>query len=567
MKAKLCAFAKTRMFHVLVLLAGLAFLLTGAFHGNVWFDESYSVAIANHLFADIWDIGSGDVHPVLFYWGLHVLNLLFGQNILAYRLFTVAGTFSLALLGLLVVRRDFGQRIGVLFSFLVLFMPYIAFMAVEIRMYSWASFTVAGCFLFAWRIACALAGAGKAESGRAKKDGVWWSRMWQVHDIEGLPRWAGAPRRWWLAFFAFSLASAYLHYYGVLAAFLTNLGMLAFIAMRKRSALVPFLIGAVVQVALYAPWLAVVANQVGVVSGSYWADVEFPRTLVEWAFYPIATSQVIFADTYGWQWVVALGVCAAVAIVSAAGGIYTAWRRGAFQHAAYSSLGIRKRVSAWAVSPEVLPALCGVALYVGVFAIALIASFAMGSLIVYYRYLSVTIGPLVLALAVAVSRIKSKACVSGLLVAFLGTALVSQALFLQDAYNEKNQVPLQCFQEEVWEHDAPLVLSSDIGIEGVTAVSCTDIPQTFFAWQPGNWAHAYQSYAPTLSTVASWDEALKGYSGTFVVLGQTSKEGIPVDVSDLEKRSDVQLKETHTFYRPYERTWFTIAVMQRDLDE
>ena len=60
-------------FHILLLVAGAAFLLTDAFHGNVWFDESYSVGIANHSFADIWYYSSGDVHPVLIYWALHVL--------------------------------------------------------------------------------------------------------------------------------------------------------------------------------------------------------------------------------------------------------------------------------------------------------------------------------------------------------------------------------------------------------------------------------------------------------------------------------------------------------------
>ena len=123
--SRLLAFVKTKAFHILLLLVGLAFLLTGAFHGNVWFDESYSVAIANHSFADIWDIGSGDVHPVLFYWALHVLNLVFGQNVLVYRLFTVAGTFSLALLGLVMVRHDFGWKTGLLFSLFALFTPYL----------------------------------------------------------------------------------------------------------------------------------------------------------------------------------------------------------------------------------------------------------------------------------------------------------------------------------------------------------------------------------------------------------------------------------------------------------
>ena len=99
-------------FHILLLVAGAAFLLTDAFHGNVWFDESYSVGIANHSFADIWYYSSGDVHPVLIYWALHVLNLVFGQNITIYRLFTVAGAIALVDH---VLRVQLGVRVPALF--------------------------------------------------------------------------------------------------------------------------------------------------------------------------------------------------------------------------------------------------------------------------------------------------------------------------------------------------------------------------------------------------------------------------------------------------------------------
>ena len=90
------AFFEGVPFHVALVVAGALFLLVGAFHGNVWFDESYSVGIAGHSFADIWQIGAGDVHPVLYYGALHAISLVFGQSILAYRLFTLAGAVLLA---------------------------------------------------------------------------------------------------------------------------------------------------------------------------------------------------------------------------------------------------------------------------------------------------------------------------------------------------------------------------------------------------------------------------------------------------------------------------------------
>ena len=128
----------------------------------------------------------------------------------------------------------------------------------------------------------------------------------------------------------------------------------------------------------------------------------------------------------------------------------------------------------------------------------------------------------------------------------------------------RKSVTCNYLEETAKSNSRPLVLSSDIGVEGVTAVECENIKQTFLAWQPGNWAHAYQSYFPTLTSVKSWDAALDGYQGTFIVLGQTQTEGVPVDVRDLEARNDVEVTDMKTFYRPYERTWFTVATMVKN---
>ena len=285
----------SRWFHLVVLALGSAFVLVGAFHGYIWFDESYSVAIANHSFSEIWRIGSGDVHPVLFYWALHVLNLVFGQNILAYRLFTVLGSVALASLGYTHVRRDFGWKPGVLFTAFVLFIPYTAIMATEIRMYSWATFSVMLCALTAWRIACALREPAREGSVACVQKRAQGKRLL-----------AGAPLSWWVVFAVSSLVSAYLHYFGAMSAFIVNLLLLIFCinrAARRRgaAALGVLVASAAIQVALYAPWLLVLVRQMGVVSNTYWANMVFPVTYIEFATYPVRTSFVHFAleGSYG----------------------------------------------------------------------------------------------------------------------------------------------------------------------------------------------------------------------------------------------------------------------------
>lgn len=207
----------SRWFHLVVLALGSAFVLVGAFHGYIWFDESYSVAIANHSFSEIWRIGSGDVHPVLFYWALHALNLVFGQNILAYRLFTVLGSVALASLGYTHVRRDFGWKPGVLFTAFVLFIPYTALCRPRSACTRGRRFP--SC--------CARSPRGASRALCASQRAKALVACVQKR-AQGKRLLAGAPLSWWVVFAVSSLASAYLHYFGAMSAFMVNLLLLAF---------------------------------------------------------------------------------------------------------------------------------------------------------------------------------------------------------------------------------------------------------------------------------------------------------------------------------------------------
>lgn len=80
---------KKSYLHVVIIVLGIIFISLSAFHENIWYDECYSVAMARHSFADIWKITANDVHPALYYWFLHILYLIFGSNILVFRLFSV----------------------------------------------------------------------------------------------------------------------------------------------------------------------------------------------------------------------------------------------------------------------------------------------------------------------------------------------------------------------------------------------------------------------------------------------------------------------------------------------
>ena len=377
-----------RTLHIAVLCAGLVFLLADSFHGNIWFDETYSVAIARYPFDEIWSIGSSDVHPVLYYWMLHVLNLVFGDNWVVYRVFTALGAWGVGVLGYTHVRRLFGEREGVYFSFLALFLPYITIMANQIRMYSWATFAVTLCALSAFELFTEL----------------------RRHDSDGSRRTdlgEHVPVRLWLVFAISSLSSAYLQYFGALSAFFVNLFLLVYLLFHARSRwrnLLVFVVSAVVQVAAYLPWLyAAVFSQTGVVSNAYWA-VPIPGiTEFELATYLFIPSQISFAlrGEYGLVPQIAsfvtLGVFVALFI---AGLVWAAVRLVRFVRTRRAAgLPSRGKVGRWAISDNVLACIAGFALYAAVLIAGNVAGVIMGRFIMYYRYLFVAMGPFVIALA------------------------------------------------------------------------------------------------------------------------------------------------------------------------
>ena len=590
--ARLRAVLANPRFHVVLLVAGSLFLLTDAFHGNIWFDESYSVGIANHSFADIWYYSSGDVHPVLIYWALHVLNLVFGQNITVYRLFTVAGAIALATLGYTHVRRDSGWKVGVLFSFFALFTPYISLMSVEIRMYSWATFAVMLCFIYAMRIIGMQLSVTPPAIAQAAK---------------GKKCWAGTPRSWWLTCFIASLACAYLHYFGAMSAFMINLVLLVALCVRawqrrrggpaplpdgKRASapLIVLIIGCVAQVALYVPWiLTAVTSQMGVVGGTYWANIVFPTTYIELATYPFLTSPLSFAarGSYGAGMQVAVKIIGYAAIVALAFMIawsarWATWRVGLHRQQRRELLAragagraapvkhLRaKHFYAWLVSEPIAPVVAALAVYFGVFAISWTASMIMISMILYYRYLFVAIGPLLFAAAAVLSHVHTKLLVAGVVAVTLCASVANQALLLRDDYDPANNVPIEKFRETVDSvseqigGQMPLVVSTDIGYMGVTACMCEDVPQTYMDWQKGNWDRAYMAYSPTLVSKKSWEIIFDNFHGTFICTGQAQNDSLPRDISDLSQKDGFTLLEYHTYYRPYERTWMTIAVMTK----
>lgn len=247
MKNKL--FKKENVLHIAIIVLGAILILIPAFHTNIWFDESYSVGLVKHSFGEIWTIGGNDVHPILYYWMLKIINLLFGSNIIAYRIFSAIGIIVLGILGFTHIKKDFGTKTGLLFTFFSLFSPVMLNYALEIRMYSW---TIVFVTLMA----------------------IYLNRFIKQKSTKNL-----------ILFGVFSILSCYMHYYALVCAGFINLGLIIYVIKNKKNIekkmIKQFILVEIAQVILYIPWLFCFIKQLTRVGGGFWITIEFPQILID----------------------------------------------------------------------------------------------------------------------------------------------------------------------------------------------------------------------------------------------------------------------------------------------
>lgn len=223
-----------RLLWLIILVIGGFFIIYGNTHEDLWYDESYSVAIANNPFMDILRITSGDSHPPLYYIMLKYFSVLFGKTVFTYRLFSALGIFMLALLGIGPVKRIFSEKTAFVYTVMVFAMPMMYTYAQDVRMYSWAAFFVMASTLYGY-----LA----------------------VHE---------GKMRYWAIFCILTTAAALTHYFALMAAGVVYLLLLTITITKHRNKIKSIILSGICSLLLFSPWIFFMVSQLKRVKNDFW---------------------------------------------------------------------------------------------------------------------------------------------------------------------------------------------------------------------------------------------------------------------------------------------------------
>lgn len=245
---------------------------------DIWYDELFTIEFCKRPFGEMLSFAAKDVHPPLYYMitsvGIRIINAaanVFGLTysiVAAAKIMSVVPFMLMLILGVTVIRKEFGWLTCGIFSFAIMTMPQLPSYTVEIRMYGWAMFFVTAASFAAYRFFMM-----DRTKGTIIRDAV-------ITMICGI-------------------AACYTHYYACIAVVMLYVLMLIYmINLRSKKKCVVesienkvadpvcrvtriglILLMPVIILIAYVPWLSVLIGQIGAVKSSYWIQPLTWRTL------------------------------------------------------------------------------------------------------------------------------------------------------------------------------------------------------------------------------------------------------------------------------------------------
>lgn len=241
-----------------------------SFSSDIWYDELFTMGLANQSLSELVSITARDVHPPLYYLIVKLFLTISGTaegsitvQVWVAKLVSILPFFLCLIYALTKVRKYFGMLTAGFFSFLLLAMPQLADYTVEVRMYGYALFFITAGMLHAYE----LAEAGKTRS---------------IYDAEENRIIRKKSYVNWIFLTIYSLAACYTHYFACVAACMIYLYLLIVFRLDRRikKEIKGYLISGFCCAAGYLPWMiTVVTRQVGQVKNNYWIQPLSWRTL------------------------------------------------------------------------------------------------------------------------------------------------------------------------------------------------------------------------------------------------------------------------------------------------
>jgi len=247
---------------IFLFIIAIAFLIITTYTGltkiGLWYDEFYSIAFSQLSLAEMFDLGSRDVHPLLYYliFKAFIKILPFLDAAVVGKIVSLIPIYLTGILAILKVKKHFGWLTAGLFFLCITSMPQLMLYSVEIRMYSWGLLFVTASYIYLYEI---------IKNPNLKN---------------------------WIILTVLTICSSYTHYFAAVASFGLYLILFIYLIGNNKQELKYFFASAIVSVLSFLPWAFVVLKQIATYNSDYWIAPITLNTIVSYFYFilsPAAT--------------------------------------------------------------------------------------------------------------------------------------------------------------------------------------------------------------------------------------------------------------------------------------
>ena len=367
---------------MLILALAAVVYAIGLSHESIWYDEAYSAAMAGHSLGQIVWLTTFDNHPPLYYLLLGLVRMVLGNSEWALRALSALGAVGLVGLGAGPLRRLAGNRTALMYAGVVLFTPAILTYAHEARMYTLSILAVTAGVLY---------GCLAVQENRTRD---------------------------WACLVLATLAAAYQHYYGLIAAFFTYAVLFFWLWAKHRERVKACLIAGAVFLAGYLPWLAIFIKQSLMVHRGFWLGSPSVQAVEQAFLQPFAYRELY--PTVSTPMLLALLVAVLLIVFGLA-------------------MAVRKRT--WLAAPL---SLCLLVVYLGTLLTTLLISLGLMP-IFYSRYMLVCLGLFLVLVSLGLNALPTKV----LPWLALGIFALLNLPTLHDLYTRRFNYPMKTLAEKL----------------------------------------------------------------------------------------------------------------------
>lgn len=341
-------------------------------------------------------------------------------------------------------------------------------------------------------------------------------------------------------FTIFSLASAYTHYYALIAAGIENLFVFVYLLIKEiknksndnfwKKDIVKYIISAIIQIALYIQWFICFIKQYQLFSTGFWIPNLSLNTFLElFCFQFTGTGDSVYINK--------LFTCIAGIIVIA-----------------YTLIIALKKYKK--DKKDLLPGIISIGIYLGVILIATIASIKHS--ILYSRYIMCIMGLFIFYLSYFMARGKNKIvtiCMCGII---LIMSISTNYNLVKVNYSEENSKPISLIRENICNGDVILVGNNINGF--VITANFPEYITYFYNEEKWNAENSYKAYGDNLKTIYDLKE-LKDYSGRIWII---DSDDFKVYNSLNECYSNLKLLDRQKFNTKYHNYTYSIALVEKE---